>query len=410
MSSKDEKKAILDRLLKKYNSRSAKNIDTNRRIIVKPAEIYKNYPQNNAEIAKKQCLNEAASSLLELGFVAVDYLKFSEDIEKIYLCEEKLDAIYEYLKKEYQVVPQSAVSRQIQETVKKYRVAGGPMVQRYCEEVLRQAEDPRLTMVPERIAANLKMIDFLEQNQENLYAREASMLVYGDSKWFEDNNREEVCTFLRGATETPREDSEKNDAILGLFYIAPAEQEIFIKGSWNIAWEQYSLETSKLQGGLAITSGDLQRIQRITVTSPAVLTVENKASYQRIQSTDCAMMYLGGFAGRHQIQFLRKVIHDNPDVKYQHFGDIDVGGFLIHRHLCRETGQDFALYCMGIEQLKDARFQNCLKALTDSDRSRLETLTRDASYSGVLNYMKEHNVKLEQEIVSYYLEKDRGTL
>ena len=34
MSSKDEKKAILDRLLKKYNSRSAKNIDTNRRIIV----------------------------------------------------------------------------------------------------------------------------------------------------------------------------------------------------------------------------------------------------------------------------------------------------------------------------------------------------------------------------------------
>ena len=181
MSSKDEKKAILDRLLKKYNSRSAKNIDTNRRIIVKPAEIYKNYPQNNAEIAKKQCLNEAASSLLELGFVAVDYLKFSEDIEKIYLCEEKLDAIYEYLKKEYQVVPQSAVSRQIQETVKKYRVAGGPMVQRYCEEVIRQAEDPRLTMVPERIAANLKMIDFLEQNQENLYAREASLLVYGDS-------------------------------------------------------------------------------------------------------------------------------------------------------------------------------------------------------------------------------------
>ena len=84
--------------------------------------------------------------------MAVDYLKFSEDIEKIYLCEEKLDAIYEYLKKEYHVVPQSAVSRQIQETVKKYRAAG-PMVQKYCEGVLRQAEDPRLTMVPERIAS-----------------------------------------------------------------------------------------------------------------------------------------------------------------------------------------------------------------------------------------------------------------
>ena len=107
---------------------------------------------------------------------------------------------------------------------------------------------------------------------------------------------------------------------------------------------------------------------------------------------------------------LQKIYAAFPDAVYCHFGDIDVGGFLIHRHLCRETGQDFALYCMGIGQLKDARFQNCLKALTDSDRSRLETLMQDASYSGVLNYMKEHNVKLEQEIVSYYLEKDRRTL
>ena len=45
------------------------------------------------------------------------------------------------------------------------------------------------------------MIDFLERNKEDLYVREASMFVYGDSKWFEDNNYEEVCTFLRAATD-----------------------------------------------------------------------------------------------------------------------------------------------------------------------------------------------------------------
>jgi hypothetical protein len=118
------------------------------------------------------------------------------------------------------------------------------------------------------------------------------------------------------------------------------------------------------------------------------------------------MMYLGGFANRHQIDFLKKVIADNPDVTYRHFGDIDVGGFLIHKHLCRETSKYFELYCMGIQQLKDERFQSCLKELTRNDRNRGETFSDDAVYGEIWKYMKEHDVKLEQEIVSYYLEEE----
>ena len=76
-------------------------------------------------------------------------------------------------------------------------------------------------------------------------------------------------------------------------YVTPAEQEIFIKGNWSIEWEQYALDISKLQGGIAID----------------------------------------------QIEFLKKVISDNLNVGYYHFGDIDIGGFLIHKHLCRETSK-----------------------------------------------------------------------
>ena len=118
------------------------------------------------------------------------------------------------------------------------------------------------------------------------------------------------------------------------------------------------------------------------------------------------MLYLGGFANRHQIAFLKKVISDNPHIRYIHFGDVDIGGFLIHKHLCRETSKKFELYCMGLEQLCDMRFSHCLRKLTDNDMIRLESLMEDASYRKVLEYMKEHNIKLEQEIVSYYLEKD----
>ena len=73
-------------------------------------------------------------------------------------------------------------------------------------------------------------------------AREASMLVYGDSKWFENNNYEEICTFLRTATGRTKEEGERNDNILSFFYVTPAEQEIFIKGNWIIELEQYALQ------------------------------------------------------------------------------------------------------------------------------------------------------------------------
>lgn len=405
MSNRDYRKCILDSLLKKYNNRYIKNINTNRRIILKPTEVYKNYTKNNAEIAEKQCLNEAISELIANGFISVDYLKFSDDIEKVYLCEDKVDDIYEYLEEAYGVVPHSMLSKQVKGVVKKY-ICAGEIVQQYCNTVLAQIDDPRFQADPERIEANLKMLSFLEQNSESLYVREVSMLVYGDSKWFENNNYDEICAFLKSATGMTGEESEINDDILKLFHVALPEQEIFIKGDWKIEWEQYSLDTSKFQGGVAISSNDIQGIKNIIIKSSCLMTIENKTSFQRLKNIDCAMMYLGGFANRSQIQFLKKVISDNSYAQFLHFGDIDIGGFLIHKHLCRETSKDFVLYCMGVQQLRDERFKNCLRGVTDNDISRLDLLAEDTKYSEVLTYMKEYNVKLEQEIISYYLDKD----
>ena len=47
-----------------------------------------------------------------------------------------------------------------------------------------------------------------------------------------------------------------------------------------------------------------------------------------------------------------------------------------------------------------------LRELTDNDMSRIGTLMEENLYNEVLKYMKENNLKLEQEIVSYYLVKD----
>lgn len=402
---KDYKKVIIEVLLRKYYNRHAKNMSTNRRIILKPTEIYRNYAKNNADIIEKQSFNEDVTELKSMGIISVDYLKYSEDIEKIYLCEEKFETMCEYLRDVYGVIPQSVVSRQVRDIIEAYSHAG-IIVQKYSEDILAQIEDPRKSVDYERVKANLKMLYFLEKNKEDLYVREASILVYGDSKWFENHNYDEICTLLKNTVNIPRKEDERNDTILAHYHIMPTEQEVFIKGDWKIKWEQYILETDRLQGGIAIATKDIRSIRRITVNSPNLLTVENKTSYQRLKGHNMAIMYLGGFASWHQIQFLKKVIQDNPNITYLHFGDIDIGGFLIHKHLCRETSKNFRLFCMGVSQLRDKRFQNCLKKLTEHDLVRLEGFPEEDPYREVLAYMKEFNVKLEQEIVSYYLKSE----
>lgn len=404
MDRKDYRKLALEKLLKKYHNRVAKNRSAGRRILLKPQELYKNYADNNADIDEKQRLNEAVHALMELGMVTVDYLKFSVDIEKIYLCDENMDAVYGYLKDNYGITPQNVLSEQAKLLVQQYS-SSGELLQYYADSIRIQVEDPRLQIDLPRVEANLQMLDFLQKNEEELYVRELSSLVYGDSKWFEQNNYEEVCSIVREALHIPREETERNDDILAHYHVTPAEQEIIIKGDWEIVWDDCVIETAKLKGGIAISSSDIKDIRKITVHAANLMTVENKTSYQRMNDSHTAMVYLGGYASRPQIVFLQRVIADNPAINYFHFGDIDVGGFLIHHHLCKAVGKQFKLYCMGTEQLMDERFSKCLRPLTNNDLNRLQGLAAQEPYRDVAAYMKGQRVKLEQEIVSYYFKE-----
>ncbi len=79
-----------------------------------------------------------------------------------------------------------------------------------------------------------------------------------------------------------------------------------------------------------------------------------------------------------------------------------MGGFFIHEHLCKITGIPLHLYKMAITQLKDTKYRHCLQRLTDKDKIRLMSLLKNDTYKDVISYMLDNNIKLEQEIISYY--------
>ena len=60
------------------------------------------------------------------------------------------------------------------------------------------------------------------------------------------------------------------------------------------------------------------------------------------------------------------------------------------------------MYRMSLKELKDPRFQSCLRPLTQQDRIRLKSLEKQELYRDLVMYMLEKNIKLEQEIVSFY--------
>ncbi|MGN1333507.1 MAG: Wadjet anti-phage system protein JetD domain-containing protein [Anaerovoracaceae bacterium] len=372
-----------------------------------PSEIYRPYGDNNADIDVKEEFNKAVSELELLTMINTDRLKYSDEIKKIYLLEEAVPSIYDFLQIEYGITPREIDKQKVMILLETYdstvhteddvSVAGF-----YCRFVRQQVEKDSFEINYSRIEANLKMLAFLQKNEEEIYAREASMLVYGDSKWFQENNYEEICTILREAADAPKNDNEPSDMILEVFHVMPNEQDIFLKGRWKIRLHDTVIDTRELRCGISVSSADIADIESITVEAPVLMTVENKTSFQRMQAKDTSYLYLGGFATRFQIEFIKKVIAENPQISYMHFGDIDAGGFFIHKNLCEATGKGFQLYAMGREQLKDKRFALCLKPLTNSDNARLQVIASMEPYKEVVSYMLEHNVKLEQEIVSYY--------
>lgn len=395
---------ILDRLLKKYHKKILHYGYGNhaRRVDLKITEVFRNYDKPSADTGIKAQINESALALKAMGFVCLKHLPFSDDIIKIYLNEDAVKEIEIYMEKQFGVPARCDIVNEMQGLLHRYE-GGGALTDYYCGKLKYGIEHSVLPIDMDKEREILKILAFIQENEEDLYVREVSMLVYGSSKYFEENRYDAVCGIIREATGQPVNENEKTDEILQQYHISNVEQEISIKGDFLIEIEGYRLETKYLSGGLSLSSRDIGKIDKITVRTKYLMTVENKTSYYRYEKQDDSLLYLGGFANRHQIEFLKKICSDNRACKFRHFGDIDIGGFFIHQHLCNATGIDFSTFHMGKEELNDSRYRHSLMELTANDAARAEKLSGKPDYREVLAEMLDKGIKLEQEIISYVL-------
>lgn len=398
---------IVNELLKKYYKRKSihKEITSNRKIDLPVKNVFKDYSMNNVNLDEKEQVNEAIRSLEKNNYITTLKLKFSDDYEKVYLYLDNVSLLEEYAAEKLDITPRTFMVEELQSIIKKYKNQGN-MVSYYLSELENAIQNRSVQLDPKKAEDILKVLSFLETNNEFLYLREASMLIFGDSKYLENNRRMQINSILYNFFASMGEELIEDENLFERFNVYDADQDICIKGPVKIELKNKNIDIDDLSGGVSFSIKDIEKIVNIIVSCDKVITVENKTSFLRMNDDNC-YVYLGGFATKPQICFIKKLISFNPNKEYFHFGDIDAGGFLIHKNLCEQAGLSFKLFHMMKTDLENQNYSNCLKELTEVDRKRLTNLKNESEYTECINYMLDTNVKLEQEIISYFLAKDK---
>ena len=397
----DYKSEILSKLIEKYNKRDLKysGKEINREISVRPKDFYRIYGTPDADASEEKRFNEAVESLIQHGFVEAKRVKFSDDITKIVINQENLNAVIQYLVDKYHIIPRNTKVSDALDLVHEYE-GRGSLTDYYCEKLEKQVTSKMSDIDIDKEKKIFSILDFIQANETDYYVREVSMLVFGSSKVFEENPfYDNVCTLIREATGKNRDESTLNDDILKDFHIQNIDQEILIKGDVTISFSGYKLAIGNFVNGVAFPSSEIGRIDYIDVATNKLLTIENKTAFYRFNNDDYAVMYLGGYANRYQVEFLKKIHRYDPAVVFYHFGDIDMGGLFIHQHLCNSTRIHFKMLHMGIEELESPGNSHCLQVLTEADRERAESLLEIPEYRDIVGLMLKKNIKLEQEII-----------
>lgn len=231
-------------------------------------------------------------------------------------------------------------------------------------------------------------VDHIVKVEKETFVRDFSMRVFKESKKFE-RIIARVTSLLFDYGDFP-----KKETVLGDLNIIKVPPYVYFKGAGQIIINGQIINLTTLGGDIGISSKLLPSVENIAISGKAVITIENLTSFHTFNDDSMFAIYLGGFHNTVRREFIKRIYHQNANVDYHHFGDIDAGGFYVLEHLKRKTGVNFKPYKMDVATLQ--HYWDYIDKLTENDVKRLTRLL-DSEHQQVIEYMLANNCKLEQE-------------
>ena len=409
---------ILNILLDKYESSKtyAGENRVNQSFTLRPADVYPGYESNYEPLDRVNAFEDGCIQLEKCGFVTISRKR--ETIAKIRLNMARVADIYAALgRKERKDILGS------EEAFYESQLGDNAVLDRACGDELeriRAGKRPRHSV--EEAEPLCRLVRAIVHNESDILERELSISVFGDSKVFEAGYRTKACrlimkyrdpaemTFLEGIEE-PR---EREIALLEGYNIYTNPDYVYLKGDGEIVFsEDKACRDSGEHSGaaadhvmilnhhraVALSADAIRDIEEIRIDAGSLMTIENLTSFNRMQPENTFCLYISGYHNHLKQKLLQMIEVGNADLYWRHFGDIDPDGFMILRNLCARTGIDFVPYHMDIAQLE--QYEKYGKPLNRNDRVKAKSLITADYHADVMQYMLDHDVKLEQEIVSW---------
>lgn len=377
----------------------------NQSFAIKPEKIFYDYNGDYTDQDEVNQFNREMQSLMEFDFVVLEYERGFPVISKIKLNINSINEIYSVLKRE-------DVTEKRNREIKIYTQYLGvhDIMDAFCKSQVERLNDYKDAKYTSDIAVNiLKLLKYILENKGDIMDRELSVAVLGDTKLFEKSYKSRICSIIEEYGEleldlSALDKKEKEKVILEEYQVFSNPSYIFFKGNVDIHYIDGSSISVTPDNPLAILSKAITRIEMIKVNSNRIVTVENLASYNRMNDNKSTFIYLSGYHNTAKQRFLKKIAEYNSGVSWFHFGDIDPDGYYILRNLVKKTGIPFDPLYMDVQQL--IKYRQYCKQLEKNDIVKANSLLKVHFYDEVMEYMLANNCKLEQEIISWLNERD----
>lgn len=401
---------ILNALLDTYENSLLSRGENKVNITISFAFTKKSIPQYFDESSSiYEDIHFAMKFLEEKEFISIVWKRGKENhiIQKVLLNVEQVKDVYRYVKRTPKSEMSSLQLKLLEELTSKCRTPVAVAFVEYLKSRIQQGKSVKEFIELDQVTETRQLISIImsvEENEKSCYLREFSIQHLSDTK------KMETMLGLLGKIMRKFDDRfVEMDvySILAEYNIYDTPNYVYFKGNAQIGLgnkEENCLELKYLKQGVGISGEDLPFIQWKDVSNVRrVITIENLTTFFRWEEENSILIYLGGYHNFVRRSLLLQIYEQIPEAEYLHFGDIDVGGFEIYQDLCQKTGIPFKTYHMGIEELE--RYEKYTRPLTENDHKRLDKILMmnvddvRERYLAVLQYMKKHGRKLEQECI-----------
>jgi len=411
----DHKKIILGRLLDKYEkSKSFQDESSKRRVMLKMAKG--DVPEYDIEKpVVRETFNSVIQELSEKGMIGFDWVKFEKGniVDKVWLIIPNVDYSYAEIGRKSKRVVLEAILKQVDLLEAKIST---DWIIRYLEEIRQSIEERASTagLLPDdeeqalALLKALELIDGLDGRQ--CLERVFSLRCFNDSKYFERKIKSRIVGIVKKyhlGQEIMQESLEEmsDDDILMHVGIIQSPEQIDFKGGILGRIGKKTIDFSPFIHGISI---NVDTVKDLVIENMGnvckILFIENKANYNHFiaMNNDSTMMVVfhGGFYSPAKGIFLKKLYEAAAPrgIEFYHWGDIDLGGFMIFKRLKNNIIPTLKPYLMD----KEAIISKIDYAVPFDENyaGKLRMLLEDEQYSefrDVIEFMLEKNVRLEQE-------------